>query len=165
LHASLKAYLEFSNDIKKVMQKLNELIINLSTSNKFITLFIAKYNASKNKIYYISAGHNPQLVVRENELIKMESSGVCIGIIPFDYKIKKVELQKDDLIVLYTDGIVEARNKTNKIYGEDRLLEVIKKNKNNPCKIIQEEILKSVNDFALNPSKQDDLTMLVMRKK
>ena len=165
LHASLKAYLEFTSDLKKVMQKLNELIINLSTSNKFITLFIAKYNASKNKIYYISAGHNPQLVLRDDELIKMESSGVCIGIIPFDYKIKTVELQKNDLILLYTDGIVEARNKTNKIYGEERLLDVIKKNKNNSCKVIQEEILKSVNDFALNPSKQDDLTMLVMRKK
>ena len=95
----------------------------------------------------------------------MESSGVCIGIIPFDYKIKKVELKKDDLILLYTDGIVEARNKANKVFGEERLQEVINKNKDNSCVTIQEEILKSVNAFALNPSKQDDLTMLVMRKK
>jgi len=165
LHASLKAYLEFTSDIKKVMHKLNELIINLSTASKFITLFIAKYNAVKNKIYYISAGHNPQYVIRGNEIIKMGSGGVCIGIIPFDYKIKKVELQKNDLILLYTDGIVEARNKANKVYGEERLQEVINENRNNSCEVIQKEILKSVKTFALNPSKQDDLTLLVMRKK
>ena len=146
------------------MQKLNELIINLSTSNKFITLFIAKYNAQKNKIYYISAGHNPQYVIRGDELIKMESCGVCIGIIPFEYKIQSVELKKDDLLVLYTDGIIEARNKANKVFGEERLQQVIKANQNKSCKDILKEILVSIEEFALNPSAQDDLTLLVMRK-
>lgn len=164
LHASLKAYLEFTTDIKKVMQKLNELIIKLSTSNRFITLFIAKYNAQKSKIYYISAGHNPQYVVRNNDIIKMESSGVCIGIIPFDYKIKSVDLKKNDLILFYTDGIIEARNKENKVFGEKRLQDIINENKNKSCYEIQKEILNAIEKFAQNPSAQDDLTLLVMRK-
>lgn len=164
LYASLRAYLEFTTDIKKVMQKLNELIINLSTSNKFITLFIAKYIAQKNKIYYISAGHNPQYVIRGDELIKMESCGVCIGIIPFEYKIQSVELKKDDLLVLYTDGIIEARNKANKVFGEERLQQVINANKTKSCRDILQEILVSIEQFAVNPSAQDDLTLLVMRK-
>jgi phosphoserine phosphatase RsbU/P len=165
LHASLKAYLEFTNDIKKVMQKLNELIINLSTSSKFITLFIARYDTVKNKIYYISAGHNLQYVVRGEEWIKMGPSGVAIGIIPFDYKIKKVELQKNDLILLFTDGIIEARDKNNKVFGEERLMEIVNKNRNLSCDALQKEILKSIKAFAENPEKQDDLTLLVMRRK
>ncbi len=165
LHATLKAYLEFTTDLLVIMKKLNELIINLSTSNRFITLFIAKYNSQNSKLEYISAGHNPQYLLRQPfKIEKLASTGVCVGIIPFDYKMKSVVLKIGDMIILYTDGIVEARNKKKKVFGEERLGKVLVDNLQKPCEFIQKQIIRSVETFSPDAHQQDDLTLLVIRK-
>jgi len=165
LHATLKGYLEFTSDLKVIMKKLNELIIKLSTSNRFITLFISKYDAKNSKLDYISAGHNPQYLLRQPfKIKKMPSTGVCVGLIPFDYKVKSMKLQTGDMIILYTDGIVEARNKKNKTFGEERLNKVLFDNLQRPCEFIQKQIIRAVESFSPNAHEQDDLTLLVIRK-
>ncbi len=165
LHATLRAYLEFTTDLEIIMKKLNELIINLSTANRFITLFIARYDAQHGQLEYISAGHNPQYLLRQPfKIDKLPSTGVCVGLIPFEYKVSKVNLQKGDMIILYTDGIVEARNKKKNIFGEDRLGKILFENLGRPCDFIQKQIIRAVEVFSPDAHKQDDLTLLVIRK-
>ena len=164
LHASLKAYLEFTTDLKKIMLKLNELITNLSTADRFITLFLAKYNNEKEKLYYVSAGHNPQYIIRKSEVIKLSSTGICVGIMEFDYKVSSIDLEDGDLLVFYTDGIVEARDKLREVYGEERLEKVLQENSHKTCSKIQEKILESVKKFSIKANEQDDITLLLVRK-
>lgn len=165
LHASLKAYLEFSTDLKEIVGKLNELITNLSTADRFITLFLAKYNNEKEKLYYISAGHNPQYIIRNSEVIKLSSTGICIGIMKFEYKVSSIDLKEGDLLAFYTDGIVEARNKRKEVYGETRLEKVLIENQDQSCFQIQEKIMESVKKFSIKANEQDDITLLLVRKK
>jgi sigma-B regulation protein RsbU (phosphoserine phosphatase) len=165
LHASLKAYLEFTTDLKKVIQKLNTLIIDLSTADRFITLFVAKYNSEKEKLYYISAGHNPQFLIRNSQIIKLSSTGICVGIMDFDYKVSSVDFKKNDTLVLYTDGIVEARNLKKEVFGDERFEKTLLENSANPLFKIQDQIIHSVKRFSPKASEQDDLTLLLIRKK
>ncbi|KAA3618474.1 MAG: GAF domain-containing protein [Calditrichaeota bacterium] len=165
LHATLRAYLEFTTDLQVIMKKLNELIIKLSTADRFITLFISKFNSKTSKLDYISAGHNPQYLLREPfKISKLSSTGVCVGLIPFDYKIKSVDLKKNDMVLLYTDGIVEARDKNKEIFGEERLGKVLFENLKRPCDFIQKQIIRAVETFSPDAHQQDDLTLLVIRK-
>ncbi len=165
LHATLLAYLEFATDLQVIMHKLNELIIKLSTSNRFITLFISKYDSKNSRLEYISAGHNPQyLVHRPFKITKLGSTGICVGLIPFEYKVKSMDLKKGEMVVLYTDGIVEARDKKNRIFGEKRLNKVLNINIQKSCDYIQKQIIQSVETFSPEAHQQDDLTLLVIRK-
>lgn len=167
LHASLVAYLEFTTNIEQVIAKLNSLIIKLSTSERFITLFLAKFDSRTNMLSYISAGHNPQILLRnKKEMLPLKSSGICVGIIPFEYKAQQVELHKNDLIFLFTDGICEARNGENTIYGEARLETLLKANYSSPITSIPNKVVEAVNSFSEGKaSLQDDITMLAIRKK
>ena len=147
------------------MGKLSELIIKLSTSNRFITLFIAKYDTKNSRLDYISAGHNPQYIVSiPFKITKLSSTGVCVGLIPFEYKVKSVDLQNGDMIILYTDGIVEARNKKKKVFGEERLSKVLFDNLQKPCAVIEDQIIQAVMGFSPDAHEQDDLTLLIIRK-
>lgn len=165
LHASLKAYLEFTSDLKKIIQKLNSLIIDLSTADRFITLFMAKYNSQKEKLYYISAGHNPQYIIRGQEAIKLKSSGICIGIVEFNYKVSSIEFKKGDLLAMYTDGIVEARRVRKGTFGEERLETLLINSQENTLNKIQKLIIHTVKNFSPQASEQDDLTLLLVRRK
>ena len=166
MHASLKAYLEFTTDLKLIMQKLNDLIINLSTSDRFITLFLGKYDSQNEMFHYINAGHNPQYLIRKpSEIYNLKSTGLCIGIMPFEYSLTSIELKKQDLLVFYTDGIVEARNKSKKVFGDERFIELLKTLSDKPCSELQTTIMDTVETFCKGVPVQDDLTLLVVRKK
>ena len=167
LHATLKAYLEFTSDLKWIIERLNQLIIQLSTTDRFITLFLACYNHDTKELSYISAGHNPQLILRYPfDLIPLKSTGICIGLIPFDYKIQTLKLHNDDVLILYTDGIVEALNEKRETYGEERLRKILfdMNNQNASAKFIARQILNNIKDFTGKTKADDDLTLLIVKK-
>ncbi len=164
LHATLRAYLEFSNDIDMVMDKLNRRIIELSTSDRFITLFLARYNHETRQLCYISAGHNPQYLLRTPfEVIPLQSTGICVGIIPYEYKKASVKLQQGDLIIFYTDGIVEACNPEREMFGEERLEKLLYEHRNKSIDAIRDAIVKDVKTFCAPDDPQDDLTLLLVK--
>ena len=164
LHATLRAYLEFSNDIDMVMDKLNRRIIELSTSDRFITLFLARYNHEKQQLCYISAGHNPQYLLRNPfEVIPLQSTGICVGIIPYAYKKSSIRVQNGDLIIFYTDGVVEACNPQREMFGEERLEKLLYEHRHKDITGVRDAIVKAVHDFCAPDKPQDDLTLLLAR--
>ncbi len=163
LHSTLNAYLEFSNDLEEIVNRLNTRIMKMSTSDRFITLFLALYDRKEEALSYISAGHNPQFLMhRPFEIRRLTSTGICIGITPFAYKAKTVSLNEDDILVMYTDGFVEGRNNDGDAFGEKRLEKILYENADRPAGYIIDQIVSTFNDFCRTPS--DDLTLLVVKK-
>ena len=152
--------------MKEIAQNLNKLIIEISTSDKFITLFMAKYNKNTSLLEFLNAGHNPPLIVKgDHDVQRLRSKGISIGVIEFDYEVKSINLDTGDLLILLTDGITETTNKNNKMFGEDRLINLIKEHQTDSCSSLEYRILKALNTFRGYDNAKDDLSLLIAKKK
>lgn len=165
LHASLKAYSKYCGDLKEITINLNKLIMDISTSDKFITAFIAKYNKMNSVLEYINAGHNPPFLVKSDKTVeRLKSTGISIGVIDFDYKVQSKTLEYGDLLVLFTDGVTETVNKHNTNFGDDRLLNLVKEFHSEPCSSLEYRIIKTLNTFRGAKNARDDLSLLLAKK-
>jgi len=166
VHSYLKLYEEGNFDFAKVTEKINELIYENTSSEKFITFFWGILDSKENTFEYINAGHNPPQMLKGNKFIELTEGGFIIGIldIPMNYEIGKVEMGKDDIIVFYTDGVTEALNIKDEEYGETNLKNVILNEKNNSPAVILDSIKNSVLEFSKNMPQYDDITLIVLKK-
>jgi len=166
LHATLKAYLEFTTDILLIVKKLNELILEISTKDKFITFFIAYYNRVNSELIYINAGHNPPyLLQRGEEAAKVKTNGMALGVMPYEYKTTKIKITNDDLLVLYTDGLVEAWDERKKAFGDKKLQTIVNLHNEFNCGLLHDLILQYANLHTENVAKADDFALLVLQFK
>lgn len=166
VHSFLKLYDENSFDLAKVTEKINELIYENTTAEKFITFFWGILDSQFNKFEYINAGHNPPILLKKNKIVPLCEGGFMIGILDFgiNYEVGKVELDKNDVITFYTDGITEANNKNGEEYGEEKLINVLKQNSDKSSSIILNMIKDSVIEFAKDTSQYDDITLIVLKR-
>jgi len=166
VHSYLKLYKEGEFDLAKVTEKINELIYENTSSEKFITFFWGILDNKENTFEYINAGHNPPLMLKSTGFSELTEGGFIIGIldIEMNYEIGKVNLEKDDLIVLYTDGVTEALNINNEEYGDRQLQNVIYSEKTKSPKEIIDSIKDSLLEFSKDVPQYDDITLIVLKK-
>ena len=166
LHATLKAYLQFTTDIQLIVNKLNQLILEISTKDKFITFFIAYYNRVNSELIYINAGHNPPyLLQRGKESVKVKTNGMALGVMPYEYKTTNVKINNDDLLVLYTDGLIEAWDEKKKTFGDKKLQTIVNLHNEFNCGLLHDLIIQYVNLHTENVAKADDFALLVLQFK
>lgn len=165
MQAILKAYLEYSTDLKSIIVKLNERIIKNTTEDRFITFFFGLYNTSKNTLNYINAGHNPPILILDNnELQRLDKGGIFIGCLPWEYELTTIQLPKHSILVLFTDGIVEAMNEKQEEFGEDRLISILKQGKSLTMPELREQIIKRVKEHRGGRVLEDDLTLALIKR-
>ena len=89
-----------------------------------------------------------------------------IGILDFgiNYEVGKIELNKNDVLVFYTDGVTEAMDKSGEEFGDERLIDIMRKCKDCTSKIILEKINRSLVEFAKDTPQYDDITAIVLKK-
>lgn len=153
-------------DMATVLTKANEELCKNNEAGMFITAWLGILDLDTNIVHYANAGHNPPVVVREKgniEYLKGPAGFVLAGIEGIRYKIQTLQLNPGDSLFLYTDGVTEATNADNELYGEDRLLAEIREashmNPANMCKYIK----RSVDRFVGSAPQFDDITMLSLR--
>ncbi len=153
-------------DMSQTMDRLNEILYKNTTSDKFITFFWCTIDPSNHKINYSNAGHNPPLHFRADEdtVDELREGGLLLGAMPTikPYAIGSLSYRKGDVIVMYTDGVTEAMNHQQEMYGEQRLIECIKKVRDQPAEKIWEAVTRDVTDFC-NGDYGDDVTMLIIK--
>ncbi len=158
------------NELKmtSVMKKINNLVHKVFPDERFLTLFYMElYNDTKGLCLYVNAGHNPpiHLSYETNNMETLDATGPVLGPAPEqDYYTDSLYLNKNDVMVLYTDGIVEAANTKFEFYGEDRLREVILNSKNFTSKEICAHIIEDVQKFANRGKYSDDKTVVVIKR-
>lgn len=170
LQASLRGQaLHAGKDMAAMMEHINALVYEASTTNRYATFFYAQYDSASRILSYVNAGHNPPFLLRGSdddiEVIKLETGGPVIGMLPamlVRYEQGSVELQKGDLLVGFTDGISEAMNPDEEEWGEDAMLEELKNIKNLSAKEILERIVAGADNFAAGAKQHDDMTLVVV---
>lgn len=150
--------------VSRVVQMLNEQIYNFTSANKFASFFYAVYDNKKQTLTYCNAGHNPPLYFNAGEVQRLYTGGTVVGIFPdAEYDQETIQLHSGDLFLAYTDGIVESVNEYGEEFGEDRLVEIVQKNRNLSADEMQKVIVDQVLAWAFEEERDDDMTLIVAR--
>ena len=162
--ASLRAWATVEEDLTNIIERLNQIVIKITRGEKFITLFLAKYNEETRRLNFINAGHNPTLLYANGKVIELKLGTTMIGAfyeLPFINE-GEIDVEPGSLIVNYTDGLLDYEPTDALVWNEEVLLDFLVQNGDlSPDKFNQ----KLLNESAARvKSKQiDDITLLTLR--
>ena len=165
LQATLRAFLQYSSDLIPIVSKLNEAIIRQTTSDRYVTFFMGMYDHMKEEFSYINAGHNPPIIVSEDgHITELRKGGIFVGYVPWEYESETIPFKKNDTLIMYTDGLVEAMDKNEVEFEFDRLKDIVKKNRTENSQKLLEHIFSAVQKHIGTNPMEDDFTLLVTRR-
>jgi phosphoserine phosphatase RsbU/P len=133
-------------------------------SGRYATMFFAEYDASERSLRYVNAGQNPPLlVVRGDESVaELTIGGPPVGLFEdASYEVGTVTVPRDGTILIYTDGVVEARNPDDEELGLARLIEVCAKRHDGPGALLS-AVMDTVRDWSKDREQEDDITLLAL---
>lgn len=151
-----------TNDL---LRTFNNVVHQVTGGRRFISLFYGKLCHHSQTVKYTNAGHNPPLLVRAAEdPIELTEGGPVLGVLPnSDYKSSTVSLRGGDVLVLFTDGVVEAENAEGEEYSASRLAALVRSKLDVNANQLIDEILASVTEFRGAVAQQDDMTITVLK--
>ncbi|MBL7214850.1 MAG: SpoIIE family protein phosphatase [Phycisphaerae bacterium] len=165
---TLRAYTDGGygrHTMQEIIHKLNRVACNECRDGEFITFFMANIDTESNQLMYCSCGHEPGLLIRGRTITELEEGGLVLGVMPeTDYQIKTIPFQHGDTLLLYTDGLIDAMNFDGKVWGKDRLVEVLK---NYPCETA-EQLIGTILGYRRRhvglANQTDDTSIVVIRR-
>lgn len=163
----LRTYAKKYPNIAQAMAATNNLFLSdTGETGMFVTLLAGVYDYRTHNFSYYSSGHNPGLLLKKSgEIEELSCFGIAMGVIPCreDINAHTLTLEKGDTIIFYTDGITEACDLEEKLYGMQRFTASLEKNAGKSAEEIVKAIIFDVNNFVGEASQHDDITLLVMR--
>lgn len=156
----------------ELLKKTNRIFCDNANRGVFISLVYGIIDLSRKEFYFARAGHNPVLHVgtRAGKVDELRPSGLGIGLATgsaFDDTIEEItlKLDSDDLLILYTDGIVEALNENHTFYGSHRFNNLLARQENVSAAGILDTVAKDLKSYIGRAKQHDDMTMVVMKMK
>jgi phosphoserine phosphatase RsbU/P len=147
-----------------LVAQLNRQLHASTAPEKYATFFFGAYDESSRILTYTNAGHLPPLLLRAGEATLLEVTGTVVGAFPsIRYEEQTVEIQPDDLLIAYTDGITEPENAYGAEFGAERLAETAFRYHNSEPKEIVAKIMEAVRHWSAAPEFPDDMTVIVAR--
>ena len=145
----------------------NDLLVEESVSDMFVTVFYGIYNLKSGEVVYTNAGHNPPYVVKADGSIKNLplSKNLVTGIVEgYQYTEETLQLEHGDTLLLYTDGVTEAIDTESKEYGEERLKNLLRQSAQASCQELIDMVKADVKSFAGDEEQSDDITLLAIKR-
>lgn len=168
LMANLQAHLRSQSGISpqdplRALRQVNEMLRRSTASGHFATLFLGVYSDTSRKLSFVNCGHNAPICLRTDGRVEMlEATATVLGAFEeWGCTLGRTQLAPGDLLVAYSDGITEA-SRGSELYGEERLLQVVRDSARLPAEEIAAAILASVGAFG-DGEQSDDLTLMVAR--
>jgi phosphoserine phosphatase RsbU/P len=149
-----------------VLQDANSIISEDTKTGMFVTLFYAVIDCELRQLTWANAGHNPPMVYRSGTgmIEELGTTGVALGIMePATYTEQACILFPGDVVLLYTDGITEADNEAEAMFGEERLREKLIQYHDLTAREIMDAVLRDVRAFAAGYPQSDDITLMVLK--
>lgn len=163
--ASLIAEIRNNYAIRTILRKVNNLICESVEKGKFVTAVYGVLDM-KNRIFtFANAGHNPPILLRATgEVEFLSTGGWTLGIMPErEYEERPIHIRDGDILVLYTDGVTEAESPSGELFGTERLVELVKTNRQRPAKEMREMVVQEIIRFRDPSSQPDDLTIVIIK--
>lgn len=153
-------------DAARAIEKANRLLVADAANGMFVTVFFGALDSRSRRLTYVNAGHNPPLMLRagSGRLEQIKRHGLALGVEPdLVWESHLVQFDKGDMLVLYTDGVTEAFNEKDEIFGEARLARVVKSHPGESAAGLVHAIDHEVNEFAGTRHLADDVTLLAVK--
>ncbi len=153
--------------LDQLMADINQSMCRATESARYATFFYGLYDEPRGTLTYVNAGHHAPMLFRSGSPdgpLRLQTGGMVIGLFPdAAYRQESLPLRTGDLLVIFTDGLVEAANREGEEFGEDRIAEVAARHRDGSATEIQESILAAAEDFRNGAALGDDLTLLVAK--
>lgn len=159
----------YSSDIRNILIRLNTTLFYKLPKKVFITMLMVEYDTETKKFVFAGAGHEQLVIYRKktDSIEEIQTGGSALGMfkkIDHDVVTRDLPMESGDIILMFTDGIPEARNKKGEFYGMDRFKESFKNNAHRTMSGIYEGLRKDLYGFIGEAEILDDITLMVIRK-
>ncbi len=149
-----------------VIKDANNIISSDSKSGMFVTVFYGVIDWESRTLTYVNAGHNPPLFFRagNREISKLVRTGIAVGAMEnAEYTSCELSLEQNDIVILYTDGVTEAMNQREEMFGEERLNNIVGAGVDLSAQDLMQKILDQISSFCGNQPQSDDITLMVIK--
>lgn len=165
LQAFLKSIYKQNYKLQEASNFLNDLVSENTTNGSFITFFWGILDLETNEFTYVNMGHNPPLLVRNKTITKLKKGGMILGVMKtiIPYECETVKLNKNDTIILFTDGISEAMNINHEEYSDERLEKLCIQIADMDGINILDNILSDVKLHTEGAEQSDDITSIILK--
>jgi sigma-B regulation protein RsbU (phosphoserine phosphatase) len=169
-YGAMESYMD-SPEGNVILNELNNLVKN-DNRDALTTAQIITFNKGDCHLHYSNAGHPPLLIKKSEvdgwEKLELEKpshkANLILGVIENTiYDRESVVLESDDLLFLYTDGVIEARNQEGQIFGTNQLINLLNKNSHTSAKAIKTTVLDSLLEYSGGSFEHDDVTMMALK--
>ena len=164
LQATLRSQIILDSPPAECVQRANKLLYHSTSPEKFVTLFYAVLDTGRNVLDFCNAGHTPPVLLYDHLPPRhLDTGGVILGIVEdAAYVHDAADLKPDSVLVICSDGITEAVNNEDEMFGEGRLVSIVEQHKALPANELLEKILSTVKSFA--GEVHDDMTLVVVKR-
>ena len=164
VRSALRAHARGIFNIDEIISQVNRHLCRDTLMSEFATLFYGVFSPHGSRFTYCNAGHNPPLLLRNNQFTSLDTGGMVIGVIPDNiFERAVLELQTGDIIVFYTDGVTEALDYNDNLYTLDRLKQSILRYQKEPAATLARQLLWDVRRFAGLSKQTDDITIVIAK--
>jgi len=150
--------------MEEIIRKLNWVACRECRDGEFITLFMAALDVRERTLRYCNCGHEPALLVRDGQIRELRRGGLVLGVMEeAEYVIETVPLEENDILLLYTDGLIDAMNFDQEMWGKERLYDVLGQCGRMPAHCVVRTVLQYRRRFVGLANQTDDTSVVAVR--
>lgn len=164
--STLRNFARSGLPLEQLMCRANNALCNFNDSGLFITCWMGILEESTGLLNFVNAGHNFPVLKKADGSVSFVALRSGIPLASFEnvsYRLKQLQLEKDDVLLLYTDGVTEAHSRSSELFGDDRLLKSVG-NGFSSIEQLCENVLRDIDRFAVGTEQFDDITLLAVKR-
>ena len=153
---------------KEILLKANDILRSALDNKTFVSAAYGYIDIPEKKLYFARAGHCPLFLLRDNDFNQIRPSGLGLGLSDNDYfdqtlEEYSIDLKENDTIVLYTDGVTEAKNEHLEDFGDKQFSEILRSGNGLSAEELSNKIIKEITVFSSNHAQYDDITLVIFK--
>ena len=165
LQATLRALAPNFESLGELGAKVNEILCRDGLPNRFASLIYLEIRADANQVRFVNAGHMPPILVQGQNILELPKGKPALGLDKkSNYKEQKITVKSNDVLIIYSDGITEARNEQGSFFSDQRLLNLLVKSSSKTAGEIGKRISSEVERFIGDARRHDDVSLVVLRR-
>lgn len=157
--------------VRHIVEQVNRQVVASVMDSSYITLFYAEFDEHRSMLRYTNAGHNPPLLLRANvdgekKVEALDRGGTVLGLFSdVVYEDVELQLESGDVLAAFTDGLIEARSPMGEEFGEERVIQALRRYADLSATEIEHQMLRAVKEWTHEAEQEDDLTLVIFKVK
>lgn len=165
LQSTIRAIVPDYNSLTELGKKINRIFCRDSLPKLFASLVYIELDITSGKIKVLNAGHLPPLMIRNDVIEKLKTTSPALGLISDAvFKEQTTDINYGEYLIIYSDGLTEARNEEGNFFGEKKLVDILSENSNISSENLGQKMLTEIDDFIGRAKTYDDLTIAIIKR-